>query len=71
DKYKNFVKYVDVAGQFDTDYNMPNTQKAVNNRSSVTETFGTNGVHPSVNGYYQIADAAYRAVIHDIQRYFS
>ncbi|MBQ2997508.1 MAG: hypothetical protein IJD62_00755 [Oscillospiraceae bacterium] len=71
DKYKNFVKYVDVAGQFDTDYNMPNTQKAVNNRSSVTETFGTNGVHPSVNGYYQIADAAYRAMIHDIQRYFS
>jgi len=71
DKYKNYVKYVDVAGQFDTDYNMPNTQKAVNNRSSVTETFGTNGVHPSVNGYYQIADAAYRAMIHDIQRYFS
>ncbi len=71
DKYRDFVKFVDVAGQFDTDYNMPNTQKPVNNRSSVTETIGSNGVHPSVNGYYQIADAAYRAMIHDIQRYFS
>jgi len=71
DKYRDFVKFVDVAGQFDTDYNMPNTQKPVNNRSTVTETFGTNGVHPSVNGYYQIADSAYRAFIHDIHKYYS
>ncbi len=71
EKYRDFVKYVDVAGQFDTDYNMPNKQKPVNNRSTVTETFGSNGVHPSVNGYYQIADAAYRAMIHDIYKYYS
>lgn len=66
DKYKDFVKFVDVAGQFDTDYNMPSTQKPVNNRSSTKETIGTNGVHPSTAGYYQIADAAYRALCHDI-----
>ena len=71
DKYKDFVRFVDTAGQFDTDYNMPNKQKPVNNRSSVTETFGTNGVHPSADGYHQIADAAYRAIIHDIYRYYS
>jgi hypothetical protein len=66
EKYKDFVKYVDVAGQFDTDYNMPSVQKPVNNRNQKTETMGSNGVHPSVSGYYQIADAAYRAFCHDI-----
>ena len=62
EKYKNFVKYVDVAGQFDTDYNMPSEQRPVNNRATETETVGTNGVHPTVNGYYQIADAVYRSL---------
>ncbi|MBQ7873532.1 MAG: SGNH/GDSL hydrolase family protein [Oscillospiraceae bacterium] len=70
DKYKDFVKFVDVAGQFDTDYNMPRTEKPANNRSSSTEIIGTNGVHPSTNGYYQIADAAYRAFCHDIIAYY-
>jgi lysophospholipase L1-like esterase len=61
-KYKDFVKYVDIAGQFDTDYNMPSNEKNVNNRSDVTEKVGTNGVHPSTNGYYQIADAVFRSL---------
>ena len=68
--YSSFVKYVDVAGQFDTDYNMPSRQKPANTRTGVTETFGTNGVHPSTAGYYQIADAAYRSLIHDIQNFY-
>lgn len=71
EKYRDFVKYVDVAGQFDTDYNMPSKEKPVNNRSETTEIIGTNGVHPTINGYYQIADAAYRALCHDILAYFS
>lgn len=70
DKYKDFVKYVDVAAQFDTDYNMPSKNKPVNTRNPLTETFGTNGVHPSTNGYYQIGDAAYRSMIHDINNYY-
>lgn len=62
-KYKNFVKYVDVAGQFDTDYNMPSSDKPVNNRNdSVKEQIGTDGVHPSLPGFYQIADAAFRSM---------
>ena len=60
--YADFVKYVDIAGQFDTDYNMPSTTKPVNNRNDKTEVMGTNGVHPSVNGYYQIADAVFRSL---------
>ena len=61
-EYADFVKYVDIAGQFDTDYNMPSTNKPVNNRNDKTEVMGTNGVHPSVNGYYQIADAVFRSL---------
>lgn len=70
-QYRDFVSYVDVAGQFDTDYNMPDKSKPVNNRSDVTEVVGTNGLHPSNSGYYQIADAIYRALCHDIIAYFS
>ena len=62
EKYSSFVKYVDIAGQFDTDYNMPSTNKPVNNRNETTEIIGTNGVHPSIGGYYQIADAVFRSL---------
>lgn len=37
--------------------------KIVNSRSAKTEKVGTNGVHPSTEGYYQIADVVYRNVI--------
>lgn len=61
-KYQNFVKYVDVAGQFDTDYNMPSYQKPVNNRNETTEVIGTDGIHPTINGHYQIGDAVFRSL---------
>ena len=32
-------------------------------RSKITEKFGTNGVHPSFEGYMQIADAMYRNMV--------
>lgn len=68
DKYKNFVNYIDVAGQFDTDFNMPTIEKPVNNRNEETEIIGSNGVHPTTNGYYQIADAVYRSFYNDFKR---
>lgn len=67
DKYKNFVNYIDVAGQFDTDYNMPQNNKPANNRTDITEIIGTNGVHPTTNGYYQIGDAFYRSLYNDFK----
>lgn len=67
DKYSSFVNYVDIAGQFDTDYNMPTAEKPVNNRNDETEIIGTNGVHPSISGYYQIADAVYRSFYNDFR----
>lgn len=57
-----YCYYVDTKGQFDTRYNMPYTEVAVNPRSTVTEMRGTNGVHPSSAGYLQIGDAFYRAL---------
>lgn len=58
-----YVDYVDVASQFDSENNMPEVQKNVNLRNEKKEYQGTNGVHPSVNGYYQIADVLYRYIV--------
>ena len=63
EEYKDFVEFVNVSSQFDTDYSMPHTDKAVNTRSTVKEWVDTNGVHPSNEGYYQIADVVYRNFI--------
>lgn len=42
---------------------MPSKEEDVNDRNdSYTEIVGTNGVHPSIKGYYQIGDAFYRAL---------
>lgn len=60
---KTYCYYVDTKGQFDTRYCMPYSNIAVNTRvTNVTEMRGTNGVHPSTAGYYQIGDAFYRAL---------
>lgn len=58
-----YCYYVDTKGQFDTVNNMPSTSAAVNTRSTKTETLGTNGVHPDISGYYQIADGCFRALV--------
>ena len=55
------VYHINLAGQFDTEYNMPTVQTTVNSRNSQTITKQSNGVHPAQAGYYQIADAVYRA----------
>ena len=66
DKYKDFCKYVDSKAQFDTVYNMPSVMKPVNNRSTKMEAIGTNGVHPTMDGYLQLGDVFYRILCHDM-----
>ena len=61
--YSSFVEFVNVSSQFDTDYNMPHNERAVNTRSTVKEWMDTNGVHPSNEGYLQIGDVVYRNFI--------
>ena len=63
DTYKNFVEFVNISSQFDTEYNMQHKEENVNTRNSVKEWLDTNGVHPDTSGYYQIADAVYRNFI--------
>lgn len=61
--YSSFLEFVNVSAQFDSENNMPETDKAVNTRSTKTEKIGTNGVHPSTEGYYQIGDVVFRNFI--------
>jgi lysophospholipase L1-like esterase len=65
--YTGKVTYVNVSGQFDTEYNMPTTTTQVNTRNNTTVIMQSNGVHPAENGYYQIADACYRDFVHKLQ----
>lgn len=65
EEYSN-VSFVNIAGQFDSDNNMQTSEMSVNVRNSATEIVQTNGVHPAVSGYYQIADACYRDFVHKL-----
>ena len=63
--YKSFMRYIDIKGQFDSEFNMPYESKQVNNtNTSVKENVGNAmGMHPSSNGYNQIGDAFFRALM--------
>lgn len=58
-EYEN-VSAINISGQFDTEYSMQTVTVKANSRSEADVTVQSNGVHPSVFGYYQIADAVYR-----------
>ena len=58
--YIDYMSFIHLSSQFDTDNNMPTGTRQVNIRNAEMETYGTNGVHPSTPGHYQIADAVYR-----------
>jgi hypothetical protein len=60
-EYSGFVEFVNVSAEFDTEYNMPHAERAVNTRNTeVTEWVDTSGVHPDNNGYLSIGDVCYR-----------
>lgn len=59
-EYTGKVYFLNIASQFDSEYNMPTTTTQVNTRNSTTIAMQSNGVHPADSGYLQIADAAYR-----------
>lgn len=63
-QYSSFLEYINVSGQFDSDYAYPKIEKPVNTRSSYKEFLDINGVHPTNEGYMQIADAAFRNMVH-------
>ena len=60
------VEYINLAGQFDTEYNMQTMNTTPNTRNSETIAIQSNGVHPADSGYMQIADAVLRCIAKDI-----
>ena len=54
--------------QFDVENNMPATMLKVNNRNEKLERIGTNGVHPTMEGYLQIGDVFYRSLCADMEK---
>ncbi|MFA7637450.1 MAG: hypothetical protein WCX81_06775, partial [Monoglobales bacterium] len=65
-EYRDFVEFVNISGQFDVENSLPCVEMPVNTRSKKTEVIGINGVHPTEEGYMQIADAVYRNLIHTL-----
>ena len=62
-EFSGYVTVVNTHAQFDAEHGFPYENKKVNTRCDETEHVGTNGVHPSNIGYWQIADAEFRAVL--------
>lgn len=60
--YAGKVNYIQLSGQFDSDYNMQSMQANPNIRNSNKISVGSNGVHPADEGYKQIADAVFRDI---------
>ena len=66
DEYKDYMRYIDMKAQFDVENNMPHMERKVNVRSEKTELIGSNGVHPTMDGYKQIGDCFFRALVRDM-----
>ena len=62
------MEFVNLSGQVDADHAFPSEEKRVNIRSTATEIIGTNGAHPSYEGYMQIADAVWRNMVASLKK---
>ena len=68
DAYNTFVEFVNVSSQFDSKYNMTNSERDANTRNSTyKERFTNNSIHPGTPGYLQIGDVAYRNICNELQ----
>ena len=66
DEFAPYVLFAPVVQQFDSEYSYPVKTQPVNNRDDETEEMGTNAVHPTAAGSYQVADAVFRSM-HNIK----
>ncbi len=58
--YANNLEYIQLSGQFDTEYSMPMMETTPNCRVQEKILVQSNGLHPAEAGYMQIADAVFR-----------
>mgnify|MGYP003299497344 CR=1 FL=1 len=68
EEYKGFLEFINLSGQFDSEFSYPYIEKSVNVRSKITERMDINAVHPTVEGKMQMADAVYRNLIKEISK---
>jgi hypothetical protein len=61
--YSGFVEYVGATAQFDNEHSFDLLTRFVNTRSTVTEEYENNGIHPNSDGRKMIADVIYRNFI--------
>lgn len=66
DNYKDWCYLADTIAETDSEHVFPTATKPVNTRMSETEIIGTNGAHPTLQGYQMVADAIYRAFVNTI-----
>ena len=62
-QYNTFVSIIDVCSEMDSENNYPYSSRQLNTRNTKTEQVGNNGVHPTNDGYWQISDSWFRAII--------
>lgn len=60
DEFVSYTLYAPALEEFDCENSYPYVDTPVNNRMDLTETLGTNAVHPITQGSYMIADSIYR-----------
>ena len=63
EEYRDYVEFINMSAQFDSENGYPEIDKPVNVRMKKTELVGTNGLHPTHEGYLMMADAAFRSMI--------
>lgn len=65
--YSSWVKFVNIASQFDVRYGMQTDTRKVNLRSTELETYVKDLIHPNTLGYNMIADNILRNFINIVQ----
>ena len=62
EEFSPYTYYCPAMEEFDCENSYPYTEVDVNNRVAVKVQLGTNGVHPTDDGYKLVADAMYRTM---------
>lgn len=65
--YSEWCAFANTLGEVDSEYCFPTAEKDVNTRMpNVKELYGTNGQHPTNDGYMMVADCMYRCFVNTI-----
>lgn len=66
DDYKNWCFYAGTTTEVDSENAYPVSTKYANTRSERKDVIGTNGAHPTLEGYQMVADSIYRCFVNEI-----